>query len=57
MRTCSQLLQSSVHLPLTALSGPGATLEAALPQVLLEILMVHGSVRLRFTLCLHKRTR
>lgn len=57
MRMCSQLLQSSVHLPLTALSSPGATLEAALPQVLLEILMVHGSVRLRFTLRLHKRTR
>lgn len=49
-RARSQLLQTAVHLPLAALPGPGATLEAKLPQVLLEVLVVHGPVGLRFTL-------
>lgn len=48
----SQLLQSTVHVSLAALPGPGAALEAKLPEVLLEVLVVHGPVVLRFTLCL-----
>lgn len=48
----SQLLQTAVHVSLAALPGPGATLEAELPQILLEVLVVHGPVVLRFTLCL-----
>lgn len=53
----SQLLQAAVHVSLAALPGPGATLQAELPQVLLEVLMVHGSVRLRLTLGLDGRKK
>lgn len=49
-RRRSQLLQPAVHVPLAALTGPGATLEAKPPQVLPEVLVVHGPVGLRFTL-------
>lgn len=49
-RTRSQLLQAAVHFPLAALAGPGSTLGAKLPQVLLEVLVVHRPVGLRFTL-------
>lgn len=51
----SQLLQSAVHVPLAALSGPGATLQAKFPQVLLEVLVVHGPVGLWFTQRLCRR--
>lgn len=49
-RKISQLLQTAVHVSLAPLAGPGATLEAKLPQVLLEVLVVHRPVGLRFTL-------
>lgn len=52
----SQLLQAAVHVPLAALAGPGPTLQPELPQVLLEVLVVHGPVRLGFTLRLHTGT-
>ena len=54
-RRPSQLLQAAVHVSLAALPGPGATLEAELPQVLLVVLVVHGHVGLRFTLWLRRR--
>lgn len=54
---CSKLLQSAVQVSLAALAGPRATLEAKLPQVLLEVLVVHRPVGLRFTLRLRGRER
>lgn len=56
-RRRSQLLQAAVHVSLAALPGPGATLEAKLPQVVLVVLVVHGHVGLRFTLWLRRGER
>lgn len=44
MGRLSQLLQTIVHVPLAAFASPGATFQAKLPQVLLEVLVVHGPV-------------
>ena len=57
LRRRSQLLQAAVHVSLAALPGPGAALQAKLPQVLLEVLVVHRPVGLRFTLCLQRKRR
>lgn len=43
----SQLLQPAVHVPLAALAGPRAALEAEPAQVVLEVLVVHWPVGLR----------
>lgn len=52
-----ELLQPVVRLSLAALPGPGATLVAELPQVLPEVLVVHGPVGLRLTLRLRGKPR
>lgn len=46
-RRRSQLLQPAVHVPLAALAGPRAALEAEPAQVVLEVLVVHWPVGLR----------
>lgn len=51
------LIQATEHVSLAALPSPSATFLTKLPQVLLEVFVEHGSVRLRLTLGLHRRTR
>ena len=49
-----QFLEAAVHVSFAALAGPGAALHPELPQVLLEVLVVHGTVRLGLALHLER---